>query len=197
MGTQPPQPVPALGIFDAVDGFRAVANGIADGGFGDCFAGADECFIRQGHDAGTRGFRAAASAEYQVFRVGGERKLVEHVLQEHVIGLRLADENATEELGAIGGNVNAFVNARGGVLEADAANALALGEGIAEAGDIDTDELELGAHVEAFEGFLAAGEVGGKDFRHFVARGDEAVDHALEERAFANGENMRVRGDKR
>ena len=63
--------------------------------------------------------------------------------------------------------------------------------------DIHTHQLELGTHVEASEGrgFGFFGDCIDRDRRHVVARSDQAVDELLVDRAFADGENMRIAGD--
>ena len=57
---------------------------------------------------------------------------------------------------------------------------LGLREGVAEAGDVDAGELELGGGVEAGEGRVAAVQPVGDDLGHGVGRGHEAQAHAAE-----------------
>ncbi len=56
--------------------------------------------------------------------------------------------------------------------------AVSSANGVAEAGDVDAHELELGREVGAGEGGRAAAEPLGERVGHLVAGGDQAVDHA-------------------
>ena len=65
---------------------------------------------------------------------------------------------------------------------------------IAEAGDVHAHQLQFGRQVGAGEAGVAAGQVGGDDFGHLVARRHQAVDHAAVQRHLADGVDGRVGG---
>ena len=73
-----------------------------------------------------------------------------------------------------------LVDAAGRVGVDDFERVLGPGEGVAEAGDVDAGELELGGGVEAGEGRVAAVQPVRDDLRHGVGRGHEAQAHAAE-----------------
>ena len=68
------------------------------------------------------------------------------------------------------------------------------GERVAEAGDVDAEQLQLRAHVEAREDVVAAAEIGDRRPRHLVAGRDQAVAAALVRRAFADRVDRGVGG---
>ncbi|MCY1358384.1 hypothetical protein D9M69_449180 [compost metagenome] len=67
--------------------------------------------------------------------------------------------------------------------------------GVADGAHVHAEQLELGGHVGADEGLaVLAAELGGDVAGHLVAGGDQAEDAAVPGRAFADGEDVRVRG---
>jgi len=66
--------------------------------------------------------------------------------------------------------------------------------GVAERGDVDAEQLELGGHVGAGEGAVAPEERVHHDLGHRVAGRDQAVHHAARCRALADREDVLVAG---
>ena len=103
------------------------------------------------------------------------------------VGGGVADEDAAEQgLGIVGGD-DLLVDAAGGVGVDDLERVFGAGESVAEAGDVDAGELELGGGVEAGEGRVAAVQPVRDDFGHGVGRGHEAQAHAAEVGDLADG----------
>ena len=67
-------------------------------------------------------------------------------------------------------------------------------EGVAEAGHVDAEQLELGGHVGAGEGAGALAQGVDDDLGHRVARGHQAVHPPARGGALADGEDVRVGG---
>ena len=152
----------------------AAVDGVADGSGRDVVAGAQDGVVRQFVSGGV-----AAAGRGEVGAGFGGQFAAQHGAQGGV-GRGVADEDAAEQgLGIVGGD-DLLVDAAGGVGVDDLERVLGAGEGVAEAGDVDAGELELGGGVEAGEGRVAAVQPVRDDFGHRVGRGHEAQAHAAE-----------------
>ena len=140
----------ALQLAEFLDGGVAVAgpaavDGVADGSGGDVVAGTQDGVVRQ---FGVRGVAAAGRGE--VGAGFGRQFAAQHGAQGRV-RRGVADEDAAEQgLGIVRGD-DLLVDAAGRVGVDDFERVLGAGEGVAEAGDVDAGELELGGRVEARE----------------------------------------------
>ena len=63
---------------------------------------------------------------------------------------------------------------------------------IADAADVDTEQLELGAHVRPAECGCVARDRPGRDLRHLVTGTHESEDAPVEERALADGVHVGI-----
>src|SRR2546430_452435 len=114
-------------------------------------------------------------------------------VDERRIRLGVADEDTADEPAAVLAHDELLVDAAHAVLEDDGTGAAGgfVGEGVAEARDVDAHELQLGREIGARERrVLVAAEPACGDLGHLVARADEAVDHAAGERALADAEDV-------
>ena len=121
----------------------------------------------------------AAAGRGEVGAGLGGQLAAEHGAQGGV-GRGVADEDAAEQGLGVVGDDDLLVDAAGGVGVDDLERVLGAGEGVAEAGDVDAGELELGGGVEAGEGRVAAVQAVGDDLGHRVGGGHEAQAHAAE-----------------
>src|SRR4030095_8729887 len=114
--------------------------------------------------------------------------------QELAIARGLADQDAAEELLAVGAQDQLLVDAGDGVGERDDA-APGLGPvGGAAARRLHDPPLQLGAHVEYAEPVVAAGQGGDRDAGHLVPGPDQAVGPAAVARTLPDGEDVGVGG---
>ncbi len=95
---------------------------------------------------------------------------------------------------ASSGGDDLLVDAAGGVGVDDFQGVFRPGEGVAEAGDVDAGELELGGGVEPREGRRAAVQPVRDDLRHGVGRCHESQAHAAEVGDLADGPDARDLG---
>ena len=91
--------------------------------------------------------------------------------------------------------VSGLVDAGDGVGEGELVAPLGGAVGVAEAGHVDAEELQLGRHVGAVEGGAAADEAVGHHPGLGVAGADEAVDAATDGGALADGVDVGIGGD--
>ena len=81
-----------------------------------------------------------------------------------------------------------------GIFEHNGAAVRGGNKGVAEAGHVHPNQLELAAHVVAGEGPRPLRELAGHHFGHVVAGGHQAVNHAAVQGALPNSEDARVAG---
>ncbi len=170
-----------------------VGDGRLDLRLGDVVAGADLRLVRQSElDTAT-----ATGGEDQLLRV--RRQL--HAAADHgaqdAVRRRVADQDAAEQLEAavvVLLDDELLVDAGHRVSEDQLQAVVARAEGVAEGGDVDAEQLELGGHVGAGEGTGRAAEEGvDDDLGHRVAGRDQAVHPAARRGALADRPDVLVR----
>ena len=179
------------GLHLADRGEAAVVDGGADRALGHVVAVADRRLRPDGGHAEER-LAALAGGEDQVARVERQVGAAGHPLVERAVVGGVADEDAAEQLVLVGRDDDLLVHAGDGVGEGQLVAAVGGAVGIAEAGDVDAEELQLGRHVGAVEGGGTAGETVSHRPGLGVARADQAVDAALHGGAFADGVDVRI-----
>jgi hypothetical protein len=197
MGTQPPQPVPAL--VQALNPFHVaqffLGNRPADGPLRHPFAGADQGAVGQVHHAVAGRFRAAfAGAKHQFFRVGGQGQPVLAKLEHQVVARGFAHQDASQQPLAVFAHVDALVHALYGVFQHHRAVGHRRAERVAETSHVHADQLQLGRQIEARKHLAPAGEVGRHHVGHFVARRHQAVHYPPVQGALPDGVNVGVGG---
>ena len=65
---------------------------------------------------------------------------------------------------------------------------------VANAADVNAQQLQLGAEIRAFKGVFGLEDMVNGNLSHFVARGDQAVNAVVPAGAFTDGVDIRVRG---
>ncbi len=170
-----------------------LAHGVADGALGDVVTGADLRRIGHRVDADQRPGAARAAQDQ---RVGAARQRLAALGQhgQGAVVAGVADQHAAEQPGAVGAEQQLLVDAVEGVFPGQRMGGFGTGFVVAEAGDVHAHELQLGGQVGALEAGVAAGEVGGDDLSHLVARRHQAVDHAAVQGHFTDGVDGRVGG---
>ena len=180
---------------DGAKGGCALADGGDDGALGDVVAGADLGVVRQRVDGAGGHPASVPQRQDQAIGMFRQRQFAAHGLQQHAVVGGVAHQDGAQELLAGLVDDDALVHLLAFVDVGVGACAPAATVGVADAGDIDAQELELGAHVGAAEGGgVVFGQHGGGNLGHLVAGCDEAEDATLKEGALADGEDVGVRG---
>ncbi len=124
----------------------------------------------------------------------GQSQFVEHRLQQHPVVGGIADEYRAKKFLPCPAHDDALVDAHPLVNVRVGARAAGPAVGVPDAADVDAEEFQLGAHVGTVEGCIAVpGQDARCDLGHFVAGCHQAEDPPVVERAFADGEDVRVR----
>ena len=169
-------------LLHVADGVGPAADGAADGALVDVVARADDGRVRQPAYAHRRRSDPAAVGEDELLGVVGRGHVAPDHLHEGLVEGRVADQHPADDgapVLAVGrAHHQPLVDVGQGVAVGDGLGPGGGGEGVAEAGHVDAEELELGRHVGAQEGGVAAQDAIGHHPGHVVAGGDQAVDPA-------------------
>src|SRR5882724_460165 len=176
-------------LFQRTERRAADLHGLADGAFGNAVARAHERGVGQRVDADA--FAAAdARRQDQILGMLRQRDAVQRELQQRTVVRGIADEDRAEQVLSLH---HQFLVDAGGLVGEDVVQRIGRRTlRVADRGDIDTHQLELGAHVRAEELHVLARDVAGGDLGHLVARRNEAEGPALPQRALADGVDIGV-----
>src|SRR5690606_23484192 len=167
-------------------------DGFADRALGDVVSRANERRIAEGVDAGAGGGSRFHRRQEQGLGVLSDVDAVLDVALERAVRRSVPDEDAAEQAPLIGAQDELLVDASDPVEEADDARSRRARERVAEAADIDAEELQLGAEVELAALGVLAGERPRDHLGHAIPRRDQAVRSAAQRRALANREDGSV-----
>ena len=138
---------------------------------------------------------AVAGGEDEEFGIGRRRDAVQHHLQQGAVFVGVADQHRAEQALAVGAEDDLLVDLLAFVDIAEAAAARRLAVRVADAGDVDAHQLELGAEVGTGKGGVAlAGEVADDDAGHFVTRCDQPEQLVVPGGALADRVDVLVAG---
>ena len=164
----------------------AAGNGVDQIALADIVTGADLRGVGERLNAqSTAGFPLSLWQD-QIFRIGRKINSVEGVLQQRAVIVGVPDEHTAEQFGASTIDHDFFIDPVQLIDKGVSARAGGASVGIAEAGDIDPEELQLGTHIGAGKGRLDSREMIDGDLRHLVARGDESENLTVPHHAFTD-----------
>ena len=169
----------------------AGAYGLADVTLGDVVAGTDLGLVRQVRHAAAHAL--AAVAEDQGLGLLRQRGGGLGQVQQLPVFAGIAHQDATRERAAVLAQDELLVHALDEVLVDDLARRIATHR-VAEAGDVDAEQLELGREVGARELGRAAQQVLARHVRHLVAGSHQPVDEAAVQGGLADGVDRGVAG---
>ena len=161
---------------------------------GDVKAGANLCAVRQFIDADGRLTAARVRWEDQRVRVFRQFDSVQHQLQQVAVIAGIAHQHRAEQGLVVRADDKAFVDLFAFVEVNVAARARRTTVSVANAADVNAQQLQLGAKIRAFKGVFGLEDMVNGNLSHFVARGDQAVNAVVPAGAFTDGVDIRVRG---
>ena len=178
--------------FQGRDRVHPVRDGRDDCAFVDVVARTDHGAGRQSVNPKASGLFTTALREDQIFGPRGHGYLILNQLQQLPVLGGVAHQDSAQEVLAVRGQDQLLVDRRQGVERAHHMGAGRRREGIAEARDVNPQQLELGAHVETREDVAAAAQRRQDHLGHVVAGRHEAKRSPPVAGAFADRENVRV-----
>ena len=141
--------------------------------------------------------RATAGGSDEAGRVVGARQVAGRHGREGGVGAGVADEDAAAHGAGVGIDREPLVDVTEGVVPDEGAGARAVPLRVAERGDVDAEELELGREVGALEGPVLAVQSSGGQVGHAVAGRDEPVAAAAVCRDLPDRPHLGVAGRER